>query len=395
MRAVIVEDSRTQAHRLAALLEREGFEVEVAPNGEKGLEACGRRPAPDIVISDILMPEMDGFELCRRIRAAPGLERVPVLLLTSLTDPSDVLRAIEVGADNYLTKPYSDERLLDRVRHMTGSTPPGTEESSLFFKGQRVTLHAPRSQLTALFLSALEDAVAHNKALEKSQAMLQRASEQREELIGIVAHELRNPLQGLSLRADLGKRRNDDIEFLRTLPDAIQRAVPGMVRLIDDLLDVSHIEAGTLTLNRETHDLSALASSVVERMREESGRRIDAQIQGGIVARVDESRIEQVMVNYLSNAFKYSEPDSPIVLKLERIDGIARFSIQDAGIGIPASLLPRVFDRFFRTDDGRRKARGVGLGLHICRTIVQLHGGQVGVDSEEGSGSTFWFDVPL
>ena len=146
-RALIIEDSRTQARQLAALLEQEGFEVEVAPDGERGLAACAARP-PDAVLCDIVMPGINGFEVCRRLRARPETRDLPVMLMTSLADTADVVRALAAGADNFVTKPFVPATLVARLRRMLSKRRSLDEGGGVEFRGSRFAVPRPSSLST-------------------------------------------------------------------------------------------------------------------------------------------------------------------------------------------------------------------------------------------------------
>lgn len=394
MRAVIIEDSKTQARRLADVLARDGFDVAVAHDGEKGVALC-LAERPDLVVSDVLMPGIDGFEVCRRLRSDPRTADVPVMLLTSLGDPMDVLRALSAGASNFVTKPYRDHELLVRVRRILeheGEPPPGTIEAH----GEKLEIHASGPQILQVLYSALEDARARNEELEKSRAELERANAMRDEMMGIVAHELRTPLTTLSLRTQLARRHaKDATPETAELIDLVARTTDRSLRIIDDLLQVTKLDAGTLDIERRSTDVVALAREVVGRAQAaQPDFRIDVRGPDRIELRIDPVRIDQVLTNLVSNAVKYSGDAHEVDVTIDDRDDEICVRVRDRGIGIDDAQLERVFDRFYRTKAGQRAAGGFGLGLYVSRKLVELHGGRIGVESRRGHGSTFWFALP-
>ena len=184
---LVVEDSPTQAEQLKYILETEGYQVTVARNGKEALSLLSER-RPTLVISDIIMPEMDGYQLCRQIRADKDLRSLPVILLTALSDSSDVVKALECGADNFLTKPYEEKYLLSRLRYFlinqelrrTDSIHMGLE---IFFQGQKFLIDSDRMQILNLLLSTYEAAVQKNSELTKVQEELRKLNEQLEEKV--------------------------------------------------------------------------------------------------------------------------------------------------------------------------------------------------------------------
>lgn len=392
---VVIDDSRTQAQRLRALLEREGFTVRVATGGEAGIAACHSGPLPAAVVSDVLMPEVDGYEVCRRLKKHRATRQIPVMLLTSLADPLDVVRALAAGADNFVTKPYSDEALVKRLRRMI-SRASQPDQSVVEIQGEAVPVEAPRAQVLELLVSSLEDAAQRNAELEASRAALARAGEQREALMGIVAHELRSPLASLLLRAEHAAFAKNPAEALSTLAQSVERQVEKLIGIIDDLQDIARIEAGTMRIEPQKADLVEVVRDLIERLGPvHPSHVLVAHLPEPILCPIDPARIEQVVTNLVSNAAKYSEPGTRIEVRVEREAVFGRVSVTDQGIGIAPDSVARVFDRFFRTTAGKQKAQGLGLGLFVCKQLVELHGGTIGVESTLGRGTTFWLRLPL
>lgn len=398
MKLVVIEDSKTQAEHLRATLEARGFEVAVAHDGEDGLAVCQslERP-PAAVISDVIMPGIDGYEVCRRLKQDPRLDRVPIMLLTALADPADVLEAIAAGADNFLTKPFREDTLIPRLRRLI-ARPPAFRggHTCVDVDGQVFRLYAPRARLIEVLVSSLVDASARYHELERSRAELARINAEREALMRVVVHELRTPLQTLRLLADVCRERPADIDRLRTMPDTVERQVSRIIRIIDDLSDVTRIEMGTLRVQPRPAELVAVVREAVERFGSAvSARSILLEASGPIALSLDVERMEQVVTNLLSNAIKYSRPPSRVRVTVARAVDSARIEVHDQGIGIDAHARAHVFERYYRAGTGKSQAEGVGLGLYICKHLVEAHGGTIGVDSEVGKGSTFWITLPV
>jgi len=386
-RVVVVEDSPTQATHLRVLLERRGYSVVTALDGDSGLDACRRSP-PDAVLCDVVMPGMDGYAFTRAFKADLSLRAIPVVLVTSLDDPRDVIRGVEAGADNYVTKPYVEARLVARLERIlarrTETVPDARVPSSL-----------GSSRLVDLFVSCLEDAVERNRELQLKKEELDRTNAQREELMRIVAHELRVPLQSLSLRAALMREAPQNAEVVASLPAAIDAQVGAMVRIIDDLSDLTALDLGTLHLEVAPVRVDTVVEQAVDDMQlKHPERAITLREASPLHVRADASRIQQVVANLLSNAVKYSGPSAPVAVVVCRRNGHARVEVRDVGPGIPADKQGRIFERYFRISPDSQ-AKGVGLGLYICRRIVEMHHGEIGVDSHDGEGSNFWFTIPV
>lgn len=391
-RVLIIEDSRTQAVHLKMLLERHGYAVEMTLDAPSGLAVCRER-APDMVLCDVVMPGMDGYAFTRTLKQDPALAKIPVVLVTALEDPKDVIRAIEAGADNYVTKPYHESRLvarLERILHPErGPDAPASERL------EQVSL-AP-SAIFDVLVSCLDEAVERNRELTQKKEELARTNAQREELMRIVAHELRAPLQSLSMRAALMREIPDDRKLTAELPNAIDTQVRAMVRIIDDLFDLTALDLGTLHLELASARVDQLVMRAVQEFQMQyPDRRItfECSENAQVELQVDPSRIQQVVSNFISNAVKYSGGGTPIEVRSRRSAEGLVVEVRDSGLGIPADKRDRVFDRYYRVSPSS-STKGVGLGLYICRRIVEMHLGDVGVQSEEGRGSTFWFRLPV
>jgi two-component system sensor histidine kinase/response regulator len=411
-RVLLVEDSRTQARRAQDALERGGFEVTVRHDGAAGLRVAIDDP-PDIVLSDVLMPELDGFALCRALRAASRTERLPVVLMTSLTEPDDVLRALAVGADGYVSKPVDDAVLVDRLRKVLAQRE--APEPSIMVGGAELPIRASRETILSVLTCALEDASARQAELAASRERLEQAKAQQDEIMGVVAHELRTPMNVLALRAGLEAASNKSAtpaegapggasittasssgKKLPPLADFVARNVRAMSAIVDDLLDVARIESGDIRVQPRLADVAPLVRDVGERFAMVSaGHPIEVEIGPDVVALHDPSRLEQMLANLVANAIKYSPQGGRIVIRALRRDDVVRIEVDDEGMGLPVGFEERLFGRYVRAPGSERVAKGVGLGLYICRRLAELQGGSIGVERLESRGTRFWLTFPV
>jgi signal transduction histidine kinase len=409
-RIVVVEDSPTQAARLRSLLERNEWTVRLARSGDEGLRAA-EEERPDVVLSDIVMPGMDGFELCRALAAHSTLHDVPVVLLTSLRAPADVVHALAAGAANFVNKPYDDDELLSRLLR-TVERRAGYREVEIL--GAELPSDVPTDRVLAVLVSALEDArrradqiEASRKALAASEAENRRlyeealrASRAKDEFLAVVSHELRTPLSAIAGWARLLRDgRLDESGRARAL-ETIERNAFAQARLIDDVLDVSRIIAGKLTVDKQRVAIEPIVENVVasfEPAVATKGLRLERKIaaQGAHVLG-DPLRIAQVVTNLMANAVKFTDKGGTVEIRLSRDDGGVQLDVRDEGIGIASEFLPHVFERFRQGDaSATRRHGGLGLGLAISRTIVEMHGGSIHAESEgSGRGATFCVKLP-
>lgn len=417
---LVVEDSPTQALKLKYILEKQEYTVRLATNGVEGLEAIAER-RPTLVISDVLMPEMDGYEFCTRIKGDEELSSIPVILLTTLSDPQDIIRGLESGADNFLNKPYSEEALLARIKYILINmdvrsrmrTGMGIE---IYFANKKHYLTSERIQIIDLLLSTYENAVEKNReleqankklravqeAIEKSNEQLKRLNEQKNMLLGMAAHDLRNPLYLIEGYSDFLLKENSAglVDDQRTIISAIHSSSTFMVGMINDLLDVHKIETGKMELKMEVGDFAQVVRNVIERQgfaSKNKGVEISVALPDTIPHFLfDPSRIEQVMGNLVDNAIKFSFKGSRIEVAVQYDENEVLFSVRDYGPGIPEKEQGRLFKPFSTTSvrpTGNEKS--TGLGLAIAESIVSRHQGRIWVESEQGKGSQFSFALPV
>ncbi len=420
---LIVEDSPSQAELLRADLEDANYEVYVANSGEQALQALAERLF-SLVISDVVMPGMSGYDLCRAVKANPRLASIPVMLLTSLPDPLDVVHGLEAGADNFLRKPYDPDHLVARVQSIlfnqelrkAGSIQMGVE---LSFLGQRFMITSERQQILDLLISSFEDLVLVNDQLRRREAELADAREALEaalleanqatrlksEFLATMSHEIRNPINGvigmttLLLDTELDAEQREYAETVRASGEAL-------LTVINDILDLSKIEAGKLVFEAIEFEVRTTVEEVGDIMAARAHAKdleLVTLVESGVPSFVcgDPGRLRQVLLNLVSNAVKFTETGEILIrVKLQEDQGQAgvllRFDVVDTGIGLRPDQQAKIFDSFTQADASTtRRYGGTGLGLSICKQLVELMGGQIGVESEFGRGSRFWFTVRL
>lgn len=416
---LIVEDSAVQAALLKKLLQDAGHHTEVARDGAQALETL-ERFLPEVVISDIDMPEMDGYELCRRIKADSRTQHVPVILLTSLSDPQNVIQGLQAGADNYVTKPFDGPKLLDRVESLRRSPSLYQEHRKappleVHLGGQDFAIEADRGQILNLLLSTFEGAVWQNQQLRKANdelhlmhremeeknRALELAVEMQNHFLGMAAHDMRNPLAvtlgyaRVLLEGLGGSLAPKQEKFIAS----IHRSAQTLLQLVNELLEISELESGNLNLNLQKTDLGALVTQVVELngfLAENKQIAIRSDQHPVPELELDPAKIEQVLNNLLTNAVKFSHPKTEVRVVLRSDDREVRLSVVDQGQGIPLAEQASLFEPFQKTSvRGTAGEKSTGLGLAIVKRIVEGHGATIEVKSEPGKGSEFCLRFPL
>jgi signal transduction histidine kinase len=357
---ILLADDNADMREYVARLLSDRWQVDSAADGVAAL-ARAREAPPDLVLADIMMPGMDGYELLQALRADPRTRHVPVIFLSARAGEESRIEGLSAGADDYLGKPFSAGELLARV---------GTQ---------------------------LEKVRARFRERE-ARAEAEVANRSKDEFLAMLGHELRNPLAPIVTALHLMRLRGD--ETLQKERSIIERQVGHLSRLVDDLLDVSRITRGKIELKRERIEMSEIVAKAIEMAsplieQRQHQLRIDVPHKG-LAVEADAVRLAQVVANLLNNAAKYTEPHGTIFVSAAGEDGEMVLRVRDTGIGLSAEMLPRVFDLFVQEHQALDRSQGgLGLGLAIVRSLVELHGGKVEAHSEgHGRGAELVVRLP-
>lgn len=382
---LIVDDLPENLLALEALIRDDRCVVYQASSGEEALSLLLEHEFA-LAIIDVQMPGMTGFELGELIRGTARTMHLPIVFVSAAgKELNYAFKGYENGAVDFLHKPLDGYAVKSKVRVFTDLFRKKVE-----LREQLAELQAARSQQEVLL-----------KALQSTKTELQRALQMRDEFMSMVAHELRTPLGVMSLEIIMRQHQleKDDLAYfgagrLASMFAKDARQVRSMTRLIEDMLDISRIQNGKLSIRLKPTDLSQLVERVVGDF---SGHGHDSAISvetaPGISGEWDGFRIEQVLINLLTNAIRYGEGRA-IQVSLNRVDGCARLTVTDRGIGIAAADQQKVFEQFVRVGD-RPHTPGMGLGLYITKHFVEAHGGTISVESALGAGSTFSVTLPI
>lgn len=398
---LIAEDSLTQAEQLKHLLVAHGYVVVVAGNGKEALQAV-REEKPTLIISDIMMPEMDGYELCRSVKSDPRLRDIPVMLLTSLSDPVDIIRGLLCAADNFIVKPYSTEELLNRVEYILVNRELRMHEKSqlgvdIFFAGQRHLITSDRLQILDLLFSTYETAVQKNQALVKVQDELKRLNKELEAFGYSISHDLRTPVRHVLGFTEL-LLRDPQLQpegKAHGYVSAIQESCRKMMTMIDGLLAFSRLSYAEI--RREHVDMDRLVQEAKSDLGMEiKGREIFWDISPLPSVYGDRSLLYEVLQNLLGNAVKYTRPRMQARIEVGSHDGPDKemtFFVRDNGVGFDMKYAHKLFEVFQRLH-AESEFAGTGIGLANVRRIIARHGGKTWAESKEDEGATFFFSLP-
>jgi signal transduction histidine kinase len=355
---ILVADDNADMRQYLVRLLRERWDVRAVHDGVAALEAVrARRPA--LILTDVMMPRLDGFGLIRALRAQPDTRSIPVIMLSARAGEEARVEGIEAGADDYLVKPFSARELVARV-------------------ATRLELQRITGQLEVL----ATEANAANRA--------------KDEFLAMLSHELRNPLAPIRTALQLMRLRGNASKEQAL----IERQVGHLTTLVDDLLDVSRVTRGKIELRKEPVELADVVLRALEMaspMLEQQRHNVDVRVpRHGLVIDADVARMAQVISNLLTNAAKYSDSSSRIEITADKRGDVVTVSVKDHGIGLAPEMVDRIFDLFVQQPQALDRARGgLGLGLTIVRSLVTLHGGSVSARSGGlGAGSEFVVELP-
>ncbi len=363
-KVLLVDDDRLNIRILAGILKPEGVMLAEADSGESAISQYARF-RPDLVLLDVIMPGIDGFETCRQLRQAYGDACAPIIFITAKTDSADVVEGLEAGGVDYLPKPFRPTEALARIR-----------------------IHL------------------QNRRLREQQArlveQLSHANTAKNRLLGMAAHDLRNPLASIRGLAEflgdgtVGALTPDQLDLVNSIHEASQ----SMLTLVNELLDISVIESGELKLSRRETSLGELITKSVNLTNINAAKKGTTLqfVQDGSAGTVliDADKIRQVMDNLLSNAVKFSPPSALIKVRMESTPGGVAVCVRDQGPGIPEEERGKLFQDFGRTSvKPTGGEQSTGLGLAICKKIIEAHHGGIQAVNEPAGGCTFRFSLPL
>lgn len=369
---LVVDDNPATRYATSRVLRHAGFEVREAATGTAGVETANETPV-DLVVLDIDLPDIDGYEVCRRIRSMPTTSRVRVVYLSaSFIDDSHKVQGFEAGADGFLNHPVEPAVLIATV-------------------GALLRTRAIERELEELL---------DRERLAREEA--ERANRAKDDFLATLSHELRSPLTAIVGWAEVARMQAEQHPDILNSVQVIARNAKLQSQLISDLLDVSRITTGNMRLEFENVSIVEIMRNCVDSLQSAAAARnitlsvdIDASV-GAVYG--DPGRLYQVISNVLNNAVKFSYVNGTVELSLRKTaDHCAEIVVTDHGRGIGPSVLPRVFDRFWQEDTSSRRSHGgLGLGLSIVKHFTEMHEGTVSVTSDgEGAGARFVITLPL
>ena len=400
---LIVDDEPRNLAVLESVLDDPGYRLVRATSGDEALLALVADEFAVLVL-DVRMPGMTGFELAQLIKERKKTARIPIIFLTAYyNEDQHILEGYGSGAVDYLHKPVNPAVLRSKVAVFAELHRKGREieRANRLLLAEVSERRRAEERLRELNESLDQRVTERTQALQESEGRLREANQRKDEFLATLAHELRNPLAPVRNAIHFLKLRGPATPDVQWASDVIDRQVHAMSRLIDDLMDVSRINRGRIELRTATMPLDAVIADAVETIQPQidgAGHKLTVlQPPHKLMVEADRARLGQAFMNLLSNAAKYTDPGGQIELRVVADGGTAVISVRDSGIGIPPHRLEQVFEMFSQEEPAISRSRGgLGIGLSLTRRLVQMHGGSVVAESEgPGKGSHFMVRLPL
>jgi CheY-like chemotaxis protein len=358
---LVVDDTPDNLALMSNLLKND-YKVKVANSGEKALKVAASDSPPDLILLDIMMPGMDGYEVCQRLKRDPMTMNIPVIFLTAKSEMEDEKKGLELGAVDYITKPISPPIVMARVKNQL----------------------------------ALQQ---KNIELELAKHVAEKANLAKSDFLSSMSHELRSPLNAILGFAQLMDSDSESVSPSQKESIAqILKAGWHLLKLINEILDLAKVESGQVPMSREPVSLTEVmreCQTMIEPQAQQHGiKLIFAPMGKPCFVQADRTRVKQVLINLLSNAIKYNIKQGTVEVDCNlSIPGRIRVSIRDTGMGLNAEQLAQLFQPFNRIGREAGNEEGTGIGLVVAKRLVELMGGIIGVESTVGLGSVFWFEL--
>jgi two-component system sensor histidine kinase/response regulator len=365
---VVVDDTPDNLRLLSVMLSERGYKVRKALDGSIALKTIRQIP-PDLILLDINMPGLTGYDVCQTLKGDPQTQSIPVIFISAIDDAMDKVKAFQAGGSDYITKPFQGEEICARIEH-------------------QLTLQRQKQQL------------------QQEIAERQRVENRLQYYLYAVSHDLRNPVLGMNLVLEqMLQSDTDPLSVPRATFERMADSCGRQLHLIDALISSQQLETGGIALERQSLSLFELSQHLVadwQPLCQRHQTTIVNQISPDIPPiHGDRNQLWRVFENLFGNALKHNPPGLILTLNAtidipssdaQTAIAAVRCEIKDNGIGIPAQEIDSLFDRYQR-GNGSRRSLGLGLGLYLCRQIVEAHGGRIGVE-QVNPGTLFWFTLP-
>ena len=362
---LIVDDIKTNILLLQTMLKRADYGVITALNGEEAI-AKAKSDAPDLILLDVMMPGMNGFETSKKLKEDAATKEIPIIFVTALSDPKNIVEGFEHSGNDYVSKPFNMAEIMTRIRHQL-------------------------------------ELVASRRIILRQNEALQRAIHDRDELYSVIAHDLRSPLGSMKMSLDMlvdCVEQEQVGEDMYGLLVSTNKTADELFTLLDNLLKWTKTNLGRLNVVKQHFDFSEMIAGVVENMMalarmSNIEMTLNDSVAGKAEVYADIDMLKTIVRNLIMNAIKFSYENGTIVVDVSSDGRTVVCEVKDTGTGLSPEKLEALRNAASFTSEGVRKEQGSGLGLQLCRNFVEKNGGEMWIDSVQGKGSSFYFSIPL
>jgi len=368
---LVVDDVRINLDAIKENLETQGYKISVSLGGNSAVEIA-KAFMPDLILLDVIMPEPNGFEVCKQLKTEKTTRDIPVLFLTALDEPADILNGFKVGGLDYIVKPFNDDELFARVKTHLELSILRKRDKKLIFELKEANLKREEAQ---------------------------RNSQNKSDFLSRMSHEFRTPMNAIIGFADLLNYSNDLKEPHRSKVEFIQKASKHLLSFLNNVLGLSETESNRLKFPLHDFDVNfplEEAINLLQPLAEEKEVQIIKQgfDDEAILVRGNSERLKQAFFNLVSNSIKFNKPGGKATINCEkRENNFLRISIFDTGVGIASGDFESIFKPFNQYDDGFPQESGLGIGLSVAKSFIEHMGGSISVESSVGEGSCFSVDL--
>ncbi len=373
---LVVDDQPINLKVIASVLSKE-YSLNIANNGVNALKML-EKETPDLILLDIMMPEMDGFDVCKRIKENEKTKDIPIIFLTAKTDIEDIVKGFDYGAADYITKPFNPTEMKVRVTN-------------------HLNLYHAKNDLKQMYQRLLSS----QEALKRANQQLEQSNKEKDKFFSIIAHDLKSPFNGI---LGLSEMLRDDARILDTVEIAklaglIHSSTKQTFELLKNLLEWARMQQGRIPFDPKSFLLNNLVSSEIKGLMYVANQKNIGLIDGlneNIMLTADENMIRTVLRNLIANAIKFTPKNGKIKITAEVGNNQVEVSVSDTGIGMSAETVEKLFkiETSF-TKPGTENETGTGLGLLLCKEFIEKHNGGIRVTSKVGKGSDFIFTIPV
>jgi len=358
---LLIDDSVQNLKLLGNMLREKNYQIALARDGKEGLQLA-KKIYPDLILLDIMMPDLDGYEVCKQLKEDEQTKDIPVIFLTAKTSNEDLVKGFQLGGVDYITKPFNREELFMRIK------------------------------------THLDLKKAHDKISSQAET-LRELNETKDKMFSVISHDLRAPLGGIKSMLDLIYEDNSDkMEISRKSLDSLKNAADQTYNLLENLLYWSRSQRGSLVNHPEVINIYELVVENIELLRTMSKNKnieIFNRVDENIHAYADRNMIKTVLRNLIINAIKFTDEKGTVSISGKENNGKIEVEVADNGIGIQQSNLEKILNyKEYYTTFGTKREKGSGLGLNLCIDFIERNNGELFIDSEYGKGSTFTFTLP-